>query len=111
LLHGGHMSSLEAARRLGDVLVVGVNGDAAVTRLKGSGRPIFPLEERAALLAALRPVDYVVPFDEETPEEALSRLRPDVHCKGEDYAPPHGKPVPERQVVESYGGRLEFLPL
>jgi phosphoheptose isomerase len=111
VLHIGHLRSLEAARGFGDVLVVGVNGDTVVTKLKGPGRPIFPLEERMALVAALRAVDYVVAFEEETPERILSEVRPDVHCKGEDYAPPHGKPVPEREVVESYGGRIEFVPL
>jgi bifunctional ADP-heptose synthase (sugar kinase/adenylyltransferase) len=63
------------------------------------------------MLAALECVDYVVVFDEPTPEAALARLRPDVHCKGAEYAPPHGRPVPERAVVESYGGRIEYLPL
>ena len=111
VLHVGHLLSLEHARRLGDVLVVGLNDDETVTKLKGPGRPIFPLEERAALVAALRPVDYVVAFEEATPERVLARLRPDVHCKGADYAPPDGKPIPEQELVESYGGRVEFLPL
>ncbi len=111
LLHPGHVSSLEAARALGEVLVVGVNSDASVRVLKGPGRPVLSQDERAAVLAALECVDYVVVFDEPTPTTALRRLRPDVHCKGADYAPPHGKPVPERAVVEAYGGRVEFLPL
>jgi len=79
--------------------------------LKGEGRPLLPAAERAAILAALRPVDYVTVFDEDTPESALERLQPDVHAKGADYAPPNGKPIPERAVVEAYGGRVEFLPL
>jgi rfaE bifunctional protein nucleotidyltransferase chain/domain len=111
LLHAGHLASLEAARGFGDVLTVGVNGDAAARRLKGPGRPLVPAAERAALVAALRPVDYVVVFEEDTPEAVLGRLRPDVHCKGADYAPPHGKPIPEREVVEAGGGRVCFLPL
>jgi rfaE bifunctional protein nucleotidyltransferase chain/domain len=111
VLHAGHVQSLEAARRHGDVLVVGLNGDASVRRLKGPDRPVFPAGQRAAVLAALACVDYVVVFDEDTPEAALARLRPDVHCKGADYAPPHGKPVPEAAVVGAYGGRVEFLPL
>lgn len=110
LLHVGHLASLEAARALGDVLVVGVNGDASVRRLKGPDRPLMPARDRAALLAALRPVSYVTVFDDDTPEGALARLRPDVHAKGDDYAPPHGKPIPERALVEGYGGRVEFLP-
>lgn len=111
VLHAGHLASLEAASRLGDVLVVGVNSDDAVRRLKGEGRPLVPAVERAAMLAALRPVDYVVVFDEDTPEAVLEQLRPDIHTKGEDYAPPDGKPIPERDLVESYGGKVAFLPL
>ena len=111
LLHVGHVRSLEAVRRLGDVLVVGVNSDNSARQLKGPGRPIVPASERVEVLAALECVDYVIIFDELTPEAALSHLKPDVHCKGADYAPPHGKPIPEARVVESYGGRVEFLPL
>jgi phosphoheptose isomerase len=111
LLHVGHVRSLEAARALGDVLVVGINGDESVRRLKGPGRPVMTASDRAEVLAALSAVDYVVVFDEETPEEALTRLKPDVHAKGADYAPPNGKPIPERRLVEQYGGRVEFLPL
>jgi phosphoheptose isomerase len=111
LLHIGHLRGLEAARRLGDVLVVGVNNDDAVRELKGPSRPLVPAAERADMLAALRPVDFVVVFDETTPEAALDALRPDIHCKGADYAPPDGKPIPEQALVESYGGRVEFLPL
>ena len=86
ILHAGHLAGLKAARAFGDLLVVGVNADAAVRRLKGDGRPVMPAVDRAALLAALRPVDYVVVFDQDTPERVLDRLRPDVHCKGADYA-------------------------
>jgi phosphoheptose isomerase len=111
VVHVGHLRGLEHARALGDVLIVAINDDAAVAELKGSDRPIFPLEERMELVAGLRPVDYVVSFAEATPERLLSQLRPDVHCKGEDYAPPSGKPIPELEVVESYGGRVEFFPL
>jgi phosphoheptose isomerase len=110
LLHAGHVRSLEAARALGDVLVVGLNSDDSVRRLKGHGRPVVSAAERAVVLAGLRAVDHVVVYDEETPEGALDRLRPDVHAKGADYAPPNGKPLPERAVVEAYGGRIEFLP-
>jgi rfaE bifunctional protein nucleotidyltransferase chain/domain len=111
LVHPGHLASLEAARALGDALVVGLNSDASVRAAKGPGRPILGHGDRAAVLAALECVDYVIVFDEPTPAVALDRLRPDVHCKGADYAPPHGKPVPERAVVEAYGGRVEFLPV
>ena len=110
VVHAGHVRSLTAARALGDVLVVGLNSDDSVRRLKGPGRPILELDQRAALISALRSVDHVVVFDEDTPEAALERLKPDVHSKGAEYAPPHGSPMPEREVVEAYGGRIEFLP-
>ncbi len=111
LLHAGHLESLRAARQLGDVLVVGVNSDASVRRLKGPSRPIVTAAERAELLAGLSCVDAVVIFEELTPEESLRKLRPDVHCKGAEYAPPHGKPVLEASLVQSYGGRVAFLPM
>jgi rfaE bifunctional protein nucleotidyltransferase chain/domain len=111
LLHAGHARSLRAARALGDVLVVGVNSDASVRRLKGPGRPVMPATERAELIASLACVAHAVVFDKDTPEECIQLLRPDVHCKGADYAPPHGKPIPEAALVESYGGRVAFLPL
>jgi rfaE bifunctional protein nucleotidyltransferase chain/domain len=109
LLHVGHVRSLQEARGLGDVLVVGVNSDRSVRSLKGPGRPLVPGPERAEVLAALACVDAVIVFDELTPEATLARLKPDVCCKGADYAPPHGKPVPEAALVESYGGRVVFL--
>jgi rfaE bifunctional protein nucleotidyltransferase chain/domain len=111
LLHPGHVQSLQQARALGDVLVVGVNSDRSVKAYKGPTRPILTQDERAAMLAAVEWVDYVVVFDEDTPTESLAKLKPDIHCKGDEYAPPHGKPVPERAVVEGYGGRIEYLPL
>jgi rfaE bifunctional protein nucleotidyltransferase chain/domain len=111
ILHRGHVYALEQAKNFGDVLVVGVNDDASVRALKGPDRPIFPLEERMQLLAALQATDYVVPFQGVTPEAVLAELKPDVHVKGADYAPPSGKAMPERSVVESYGGRIEFVPL
>ena len=111
LLHPGHISSLQQARQLGDALIVGVNSDRSVKAYKGPSRPILNENERATMLAALECVDAVVIFDEDTPEESLRELQPDIHCKGAEYAPPHGKPVPERTVVEGYGGRIEYLPL
>jgi phosphoheptose isomerase len=111
LLHLGHLRSLEAARGLGDVLVVGINTDRWVRVLKGPDRPIIPADERAEMLASLEAVDHVVVFDDATPQSILELVRPDVHCKGSDYAPPDGKPIPEAEVVRAYGGRIEFLPL
>jgi D-beta-D-heptose 7-phosphate kinase/D-beta-D-heptose 1-phosphate adenosyltransferase len=109
LLHVGHVRGLQEARGLGDVLVVGVNSDASVRRLKGPRRPIVPEAERAELLAALGCVDHVLIFGEDTPVEVLARLKPDVHCKGADYAPPSTRPIPEAETVRSYGGRIAFL--
>ena len=111
VLHVGHLASLRGARQFGDLLIVGVNGDASVRAAKGPGRPIYRCEERVALLAALELVDAIAVFDEPTPERVLAAVRPDVHVKGADYAPPHGKPIPERAIVEAYGGRIEFIPL
>jgi phosphoheptose isomerase len=107
LLHHGHVRSLEAAKELGDVLVVGVNADETVRRLKGAGRPVVPEAQRAEIVAGLRAVDRVVVFEEPTPELALNRLRPEVHAKGADYG---DRPMPERSLVESYGGRVVLLP-
>jgi len=111
LVHAGHAQSLAAARALGDVLVVGLNSDASVRGLKGPTRPLVPERQRMELVAALECVDFVALYDEDLPNRALSELQPDVHCKGEDYAPPHGKPIPEKALVEGYGGRVAFLPL
>jgi rfaE bifunctional protein nucleotidyltransferase chain/domain len=110
ILHVGHIRSLAAARRFGDILVVGVNSDNSVRQLKGPSRPVVPAVERVEILAALASVDAVVIFDELTPERALAELKPDVHCKGADYKPPTGKPIPEAALVASYGGRIEYIP-
>jgi rfaE bifunctional protein nucleotidyltransferase chain/domain/rfaE bifunctional protein kinase chain/domain len=107
LLHPGHIRTLEAARSLGDCLVVCLNSDASVRRLKGAGRPIVSQEDRAAVVRALRCVDHVVIFDEDTPEAVLERLRPDVWAKGGDYTVAD---LPEAEVVARWGGRVELLP-
>ena len=106
LLHLGHVTYLEAARTLGDCLLVGVNGDASVRRLKGEGRPVMPAVDRALLVAALRAVDHVVVFEEDDVTRLLRTLQPDVHCKGTDYTP---ETVPEKDVVRSYGGRVAIV--
>jgi rfaE bifunctional protein nucleotidyltransferase chain/domain len=111
LLHAGHVYSLNAAAALGDVFFVGLNSDDSVRRLKGPGRPFLPEVERAEMLAALECVDHVLVFDDDEPSPVLRQLRPDVHCKGAEYAPPRGRPLPERAVVEAYGGRVVFLPV
>jgi rfaE bifunctional protein nucleotidyltransferase chain/domain/rfaE bifunctional protein kinase chain/domain len=107
VLHAGHVACLEAARRLGDVLVVLLNSDASVRRLKGPGRPLVPAEDRAQVLRGLASVDEVVVFDEDDPCAALARLRPDVWAKGGDYG---GTPMPEADLVRSWGGRVVLLP-
>jgi rfaE bifunctional protein nucleotidyltransferase chain/domain len=106
LLHVGHVRYLEAARALGDVLFVGINADAAVARLKGPGRPLMPAAERAELLAALRAVDHVVVFDDDTADTLITAIRPDIHAKGTDYTP---DTVPERDTVRAYGGRVVIV--
>jgi rfaE bifunctional protein nucleotidyltransferase chain/domain len=106
LLHVGHVRYLAAARALGDVLFVGINGDAAVTRLKGPGRPLMPADERVELLAALRPVDHVVVFEEDTADRLVALLRPDVHAKGTDYTE---RSVPEAASVQAVGGRVAIV--
>jgi D-glycero-beta-D-manno-heptose 1-phosphate adenylyltransferase len=110
LLHVGHLRYLQAARRLGDVLVVGVNDDVVTTQRKGPSRPILPEGERAELLAGLACVDYVTIFHEPTAEQTVALLRPDVYVKGGDYGP-GGADLPEARVVAEYGGETVILPL
>ena len=106
ILHVGHVRYLEAARQEADLLVVGINGDASVRRLKGAGRPLMPASDRALVVAALRAVDHVLVFEEDDVGRLLRELRPDVHCKGTDYTT---ETVPEREVVRSYGGRIAIV--
>ena len=108
LLHAGHVDLLRRSRALGDLLVVGLNDDASVRRLKGPDRPVNDLHARAAVLGGLEAVDYVVAFGEDTPAEILKRVRPDVLVKGEDW---RDKGVVGRKFVESYGGRVELIEL
>jgi rfaE bifunctional protein nucleotidyltransferase chain/domain/rfaE bifunctional protein kinase chain/domain len=107
LVHAGHVATLQAARRLGDGLVVLMNSDASVRRLKGPGRPVVGAADRARVLEALDCVDAVVVFDEDDPRAVLDRLRPDVWAKGGDYG---GTRLPEADVVEQHGGRVVLLP-
>jgi D-beta-D-heptose 7-phosphate kinase / D-beta-D-heptose 1-phosphate adenosyltransferase len=107
LLHAGHVHTLQAARALGDCLIVCLNSDASVRRIKGSDRPLVPEEDRAAVLQALSCVDAVVFFDEDTPEAVLSSLRPDVFAKGGDYAV---SDLPEARLLARWGGRAVILP-
>ncbi len=108
LLHVGHVQTLSRARAEGDRLVVGVNSDTSVSRLKGPRRPVNPELDRAALLASIRCVDAVVIFGEDTPVETLQVLRPDVHVKGGDY---RLEDLPEAKTVQEYGGRVVLIDL
>jgi len=103
LLHVGHVRYLQAARALGDALVVGLNSDDSVRRLKGPGRPVMPAAERAELVAAVRGVDAVVVFEEDSADVLIARLRPDVHAKGTDYTT---ESVPERGTVRALGATV-----
>lgn len=107
LVHAGHVRLLKQARALGDCLIVCLNDDASVRRLKGPGRPLVRQEDRAAVLAALECVDAVVVFDEDTPEAILSRLQPDIFAKGGDYAVAD---LPEAELVKRWGGQTVLLP-
>jgi rfaE bifunctional protein nucleotidyltransferase chain/domain len=106
LLHVGHIRYLQGAAAEADRLIVAVNDDGAVARLNGPGRPAMPASERAEIVAAIGVVHYVVTFADDTVERLLRRLRPDVHCKGTDYTV---DTVPERAVVQSYGGRTAIV--
>jgi D-beta-D-heptose 7-phosphate kinase/D-beta-D-heptose 1-phosphate adenosyltransferase len=110
VLHRGHVRYLDQARRLGDVLVVAVNSDASVRRLKGPERPVNPEEDRVAVLAALSTVDHVTLFDGDTPADLIALVRPDVYVKGGDYRPDQ---LPEAPLVRGLGGEvrvLDYLP-
>ncbi|WP_433223944.1 PfkB family carbohydrate kinase [Dactylosporangium sp. CS-047395] len=110
LLHAGHIATLEAARALGDCLVVCINSDASVTGLKGPGRPVVPADDRARLLRALACVDDVIVFDEPTPEATLAWLRPDIWVKGGDSADGGPAALPEAELVQQWGGQTVILP-
>ncbi|MBI5879998.1 MAG: adenylyltransferase/cytidyltransferase family protein [Chloroflexi bacterium] len=112
ILHVGHARYLQAARALGDCLIVGLNSDASTRALKGERHPIVPQAERAELLAALACVDAVVIFEDVTAEKIVAAIRPEIYVKGGDYAlgTPGVKAPPEAAVVAAYGGRIEFIP-
>jgi D-glycero-beta-D-manno-heptose 1-phosphate adenylyltransferase len=108
ILHVGHVRYLQAARAMGDILVVGLNSDTSARGNKGPGRPVVPQDERAEILAALRCVDYVTIFDEPTATRLVEALHPDVYVKGGDYT--EGKPLPEAAAVRAYGGEVRIVP-
>ena len=106
VLHPGHIHSLETARALGDCLIVGLNGDESVRRLKGAGRPVIPAGERAEILASLECVDAVVVFEDLTPQKVIAALLPDVLVKGGDWP---GNQIVGREEVEAAGGRIVLV--
>ncbi len=110
LLHMGHVDYLARARALGDALIVGINGDASVRRLKGPGRPLVPATERAALVAALASVDLAVIFEEDTAIALVRALRPDIYAKGGDWGQPGGKRPPELEAAQAVGATVRYLP-
>lgn len=110
LLHVGHIRSFRDAKALGDILIVGINSDASVRAIKGEARPVVSQSHRAEMIASLEMVDFVTIFDEPTPVAVLGQLRPDIHCKSAEYAG-GAKPMPERETVLAYGGRIEILPV
>lgn len=107
LLHVGHVTYLKDAKKLGDILVVGLNSDESVKRLKGESRPINSQMDRALLLSALNSVDVIVIFDEDTPEKLIGEIKPDIHVKGGDYKE---EDLPEAKIVKSYGGKVKIIP-
>ena len=106
VLHVGHIRYLEAAKALGDLLIVGINSDEQTRRLKGQGRPVMSEDQRAEMISSLEVVDFVTIFDEPTVAELLLALKPDIHAKGTDYTEDS---VPERDVVRSFGGRVAIV--
>jgi rfaE bifunctional protein nucleotidyltransferase chain/domain len=108
LLHLGHIEYLSQARELGDILIVGINSDESIRKIKGPSRPLQNEKTRALQVAALESVDQVFVFTEATPVEWLRQVRPQIHVKGADYL---DKEMPERAAVESWGGRIELIPL
>lgn len=107
ILHAGHLDYLARIKRKAEVLIVAVNSDSSVRRLKGKGRPVVPANERAALVAALKPVDYVTIFSEPTPIRVIRALRPNLLVKGGDWKK---QQIVGRRVVESFGGRVLVMP-
>lgn len=106
VLHVGHIRYLQDASRVADVLVVGVNGDDSVRKLKGEGRPVMPEGERAELISSIRGVSYVTVFREDSPSHLLQTLRPDFQAKGTDYT---ADSVPEAEIVKAYGGKVVIV--
>ncbi len=107
ILHKGHVHYLQQAKKLGDVLIVGVNSDESIKQYKSKDRPINTLEDRIAVLGALTCVDYIVPFKETTPEAIIRIIKPHIHVKGGDYTK---EKLPEYSIIQEYGGKVQIIP-
>lgn len=103
VIHPGHIRYLKEAKEVADILILGVNSDSSVKKLKGKGRPFFPLKERLEVLSSIVYVDFIIPFSEDKPLKIIKLLKPDFHCKGGDYKK---EEVPERELVEKLGGKV-----
>lgn len=108
ILHKGHVKYLSEAKKFGDVLIVGINSDSSIKKIKGNKRPIIPLESRIEVLDAVNSVDFVIPFEEETPLELISVIKPDIHVKGGDYTI---ESLPESKLILEYGGEIKIMTL
>ena len=108
IIHAGHVRYLTAAKNFGDLLIVGLNTDESVRRLKGANRPINNQDDRAEVLLGLKAVDHVIFFGEQTAENLIAEVKPDIYVKGGDYTL---ETLPEAKIVQSYGGRVEFVNL
>ncbi|MBA2840771.1 rfaE bifunctional protein nucleotidyltransferase chain/domain [Methanococcus maripaludis] len=108
ILHKGHVKYLSEAKKFGDVLIVGINSDSSIKKIKGNKRPIIPLESRIEVLDAINSVDFVIPFEEETPLELISLIKPDIHVKGGDYTIEN---LPESKLILEYGGEIKIITL
>ncbi|UXM85381.1 D-glycero-beta-D-manno-heptose 1-phosphate adenylyltransferase [Methanococcus aeolicus] len=108
IVHKGHVEYLNHAKRFGDVLIVGINSDESIKKIKGDKRPIIPLESRVYILDNLKSIDFVVPFDEETPINLIKIIKPDIHVKGGDY---NEEDLPESKIIKEYGGKVKIIPL
>lgn len=108
ILHTGHVEYLQAASRYGDLLIIGINSDSSVKKLKGKGRPVNSENDRASIIASLGFVDYCVIFSEDTPEKLLEKIKPHIHIKGGDYK---AEEIAEKKIVEENGGTVKILPL
>jgi glycerol-3-phosphate cytidylyltransferase len=111
ILHAGHVMLLQKAKTFGDILIVGLNSDSSVKKIKGPLRPIFSEKERKEILCALECVDYVVLFSEINPCKIISEIRPDIHVKGGDYDPADFLKMPEAEIVKKYGGTVKIVEL